>query len=435
MSSYILLRSNKESGPHTFADLKNQGLKPNDLIWVEGQSACWLNPGEIRELKPLVVSNEIKTVQQPVLALPVEDRSAEQSFQTKSVQEIQQDNFYQYQPVEKAIDIVVAPVEKKRVFVAMPSNGTMVHKKVEKLEHIPPPMEEPKYVPKKVTVISDFDDEVVTETKYAKPLDEIKELYVKNLMQRKKRSFRLKDLPNGVKQAAVFGGLLLCGVLIGLLLNKTSGKNSKLSQQVQQPSNIKPVSNQETSDLGIKNASNGNIQDPGNQNPTDAAGILDNNSQQTQTVVPNLRKKPLADKKNELTDVNGQSTTLNEEPAERNAINRNEPVETKETPIENISSLVSVNSNNYRVAAFGGVKDLQLTVKNDSKYILDNVVVELQYLKPSEQTLKTETIQFKSVPPNGTQTIAMPKSNRGIKVVYKITRIDSKAHAASLAGL
>src|SRR5262245_21577386 len=51
MPSYRLLRSNKESGPYSVNDLVTIGLKPYDLIWVDGRSAAWRYPSEVPELK------------------------------------------------------------------------------------------------------------------------------------------------------------------------------------------------------------------------------------------------------------------------------------------------------------------------------------------------------------------------------------------------
>ena len=51
MSSYLLLRNNKESGPFTIEEIQGMSLKAYDLIWVVGKSAAWRYPGEIQELK------------------------------------------------------------------------------------------------------------------------------------------------------------------------------------------------------------------------------------------------------------------------------------------------------------------------------------------------------------------------------------------------
>ena len=99
-----------------------------------------------------------------------------------------------------------------------------------------------------------------------------------------------------------------------------------------------------------------------------------------------------------------------------------------------LSRFVSVRSNEYKRVAFGGIRDLQLTVTNDSKYILDNVIVELQYIKPNELPLKTENVEFTSIAPNATSTIRVPDTNRGIKVMFRIIHIKSRQGDEVVAG-
>lgn len=123
---------------------------------------------------------------------------------------------------------------------------------------------------------------------------------------------------------------------------------------------------------------------------------------------------------------NNPSVEVNAVTGERNKTTRNDGNAAASSTKENISSLVSVKSNDYKRGAFGGIRDLQLTVSNNSNYILDNVIVELQYLKPSEQPLKTENISFNSVAPQGSMTIAIPPSKRGVKVAFRIVKIESK---------
>src|SRR4030095_9831627 len=50
MSSYLLLRDNKQTGPYTLDELITKGLKPYALIWIEGRSAGWRYPSEVPEL-------------------------------------------------------------------------------------------------------------------------------------------------------------------------------------------------------------------------------------------------------------------------------------------------------------------------------------------------------------------------------------------------
>ncbi len=92
-------------------------------------------------------------------------------------------------------------------------------------------------------------------------------------------------------------------------------------------------------------------------------------------------------------------------------------------------------SNDYKRVAFGGIRNLFITVTNNSKYEIENVIVELQYLKPSEELLRTENIKFRSIAPNGSSTIKVPDTNRGIKVEYKIIDFGNKQSGDSVADM
>lgn len=51
MNKYLLLRDNKQSGPYTVSEIIELGIKPYDLVWLEGKSAAWRYPSEVEELK------------------------------------------------------------------------------------------------------------------------------------------------------------------------------------------------------------------------------------------------------------------------------------------------------------------------------------------------------------------------------------------------
>src|SRR4026208_1817080 len=58
MDTYLLLRSNKQSGPYSLQQLVSFGLKPYDLVWVEGKSAAWRYPSEVDGLKTYAPATE-----------------------------------------------------------------------------------------------------------------------------------------------------------------------------------------------------------------------------------------------------------------------------------------------------------------------------------------------------------------------------------------
>ncbi len=51
MKTYLLLRSNKQSGPYSFDELLTLGLRAQDLLWAEGKSASWRYPSEMDEFR------------------------------------------------------------------------------------------------------------------------------------------------------------------------------------------------------------------------------------------------------------------------------------------------------------------------------------------------------------------------------------------------
>ncbi len=109
---YLLLRNNKQSGPHTLEELLKLSLKPLDLIWIEGKSFGWSYPSEINALKPFVT---------PPVETPGQPASGNQG--TPPV------NNQAYMPAEKQSD----PAPARKVYVSMPAtvNRTIETKKQE----------------------------------------------------------------------------------------------------------------------------------------------------------------------------------------------------------------------------------------------------------------------------------------------------------------
>jgi hypothetical protein len=106
---YLLLRSNKQSGPHTLEELVKLGLKPRDLIWIEGKSFGWSYPTEINALKPYVAA----VVETPVQQAP------EIKSENKAASQI---NHQAFMPAEKKPSSVTESEPTPKVYVSMPAN-------------------------------------------------------------------------------------------------------------------------------------------------------------------------------------------------------------------------------------------------------------------------------------------------------------------------
>src|SRR5919112_880789 len=99
MNKYLLLRDNKQSGPYSVTDLAKHGLKPYDLVWLEGKSAAWRYPSEIEELKPFA----------PVVEEQPFDRFYKKS-ETKTLESAAKDNT-RVQQSSSVYDQVQKPAE------------------------------------------------------------------------------------------------------------------------------------------------------------------------------------------------------------------------------------------------------------------------------------------------------------------------------------
>ena len=405
MTTYILLRNNKESGPHNLSGLKQIGLKPEDLVWVEGQSVCWLSPVDIIELKKIVSVPE------------------EQVFDTKAGNVFESTN--------QATGLIQqTTVEKKQVYASITAKG------------ITPKKADESVVPARSIVNAVNETSVagsttpVLQTNYSMPPGAIKEMYVKNPEGKKPGASQKRELFIHLKRAMTYAGLIVIGIVIGIvtviLIRNTGTKKTTVAQQETPRQEPKETRTEATSPEPAATTGNeevipapGDVQQP----------IIEKTQTEKKKITSSPARPLVPEKTGKTVDEISSDPDLNSKTGEKTSQSRNEGPDRKVVSAEEIFSRVSVKCNDYIVASFGGIRNLQLTVKNESKYVLDRVTVELQYLKPRDLLLRTEIIYFQSVAPEGTQTIAVKKSNRGVKVAFKITKIESKEIAISTVGL
>lgn len=462
MANYLLLRNNKESGPYSANDLMNLGLKAYDLLWIQGKSAAWRYPSEIDELKSFA---------------PVVEEQPFDRFYKKSEPDVQQNanqhsitlqESKELKPIvepkpiveQKQADPIVQPqyekyIPKKSVVVTMPGQKpTAVSRPVIKDEIAEPVTARP--------TITISENPAAAQIKYSQPLDEIKEMYVKTLHDRKKKFARKTFWMQNVKKATVVLLLVAIGLIAGFLLRPTKTRQvATVTPAEKQPASLPSNANAEST-VTVKDSisSSKTVAEPletmqATHQPT--GGYVNKAPENKITVdkqkpdnqllssqlnnTNNSRKAPVTGdsgtqsftngfvaEKSDTDPVTGERTRkMRSANSEVNANRLPASPDTKSvSSVGDISNLVSVKSNEYKRVAFGGIRDLQLTVVNDSRYILDNVTVELQYIKPNELPLRTENIEFTSIGPNATSTIRVPDTNRGIKVTFRITKIKKR---------
>jgi len=444
MNTYLLLRSNKQSGPYSLQQLVSLGLKPYDLVWLEGKSAAWRYPSEVEGLKDHAPATE----EQPYDRFYKKPEEKPQENKINKPAQPQQETYSL--PKE---EIYVLPVENKtvttskKVFVAMPENhvpkkqsqpvyakapafveekpAVIEEKKVESkplyTEHETLPKEP--VLPKQKEIINAYPvslkEEPTLNEKYSESLDDIKKRYTETYLSRKKKS---KWTSTHTSVLQVFGGAIVFCLIVVLVYKNFAGEDKPQSRTTMiQPDkrSINTVAPSNTSNLAppfipeAKTSSANKKQAKKEDKNIPAESLVTNSSQQ---------KIDEAIRENEIAAVEKKAVMLPKTAEEK-------PLETKpKTRPVNINKLVNVRANNYKQRAFGGVMNLELTVNNDSKFELDKVIVELQYLKPSEQPIKTETIVFSSIEANGSKTLKIPDYLRGIKVSYRVMDIESSQY-------
>lgn len=93
----------------------------------------------------------------------------------------------------------------------------------------------------------------------------------------------------------------------------------------------------------------------------------------------------------------------------------------------NWQQFIAVSTNDYRTGFLGGIKNLELIVRNQTEYPLDNVVVTVQYLRSNSEVFKTEQYTINEVPAKGTRAVEAAGSRKGMKVQLKLMSITSQA--------
>lgn len=389
-NTYILLRNNSESTPLSLEDLKRIGLLPSDLLWVECQSVCWQHPQEIPELKKLLTTDE-----QPV-NIPVTE-----------------DEFEKYTPPVNT-DTVTTTV-KNRVYVKLPSTPTstavekekvpIVTKQTDKSEKITTPKKKaaPEYAQYTMNDILLDQVETIPQSTNKTPTDKTELLE------------SLLYLPK--KKIALYGGLLAAGALMMLIIKGTGGNEKMKIPPVAVPAEM--VNTIPTAEPIEEPVTDSTIV-PESYAPQETLITETTTASATKSVSTAPQKKQQEDKR---TNPKNEPTPISTVPAVKNGAPAIENLEVKKVPVENIASQLHLKANEYTVAAFGGIRNLKMTLQNDSRYLLEKVSVEIRYLNPEGAVVKTETVDFNSVPPGEAATIAVKKTTRGVKLEYKISTI------------
>jgi len=477
MSTYLLLRDNKQSGPYSTEELIAKGLKPYDLVWLEGKSAAWRYPSEIPELKTHAATVE----EQP------HDRFYRKAHEPKATGK------------EEAVAALALAAEEAHhngesvpsasIHVTLPSS-------IENCQNKPLVLTDPPTPEEQAQQTAPHPENLEQAVKTALVIEKIAESAnrridsdagsIATLTQYYEQQYaeKAKELDITRKRSflmpAIIGiCLLLGGVVIGLAISTTVNKIDKgnleqvvqaITQRQQQQKKKKVVKAKTTETTTAKTPKSllststpntvvlppavlaarafhtkdtavtaSNIIKP--VTITNPPTIVQKDSINKVRPLTSIRKKdsahsvnnspvvvrneipatsPVIDKKE---DHLPPSPVIQEEPKETKEAEENKPTVTK----VQLQKQVSVNGSSFKTAVLGGISGLQLTVTNNSRYSLDEVVVEVKYFDPDKNVVKTQSVYFNEIPPGESKTIEAPRTNRGVSVEYSISNVHSKA--------
>ncbi|MBA2499295.1 MAG: DUF4339 domain-containing protein [Chitinophagaceae bacterium] len=445
MATYLLLRNNKESGPLSFDELVKMGIKPYDLVWVHGKSAAWRYPSEIPELIPYapVVEEQPydRFYQKSRETDPQKDESKPDRIIKASSNEpvipktnVVPDNFHSLQENERVN-------RETKVFVSLPDKKQVSrpdHKIHDQSTSLPNYSAERNPGIQKQTVhdlpeINRTSEKVPEgrpvelEEKFSQPLDDIKEMYVQTLNQRKKRNARKHFFTNTLKIAAAIVVVLAIGMMIGMYFNQDATNPNMVSKKVNDENT--------SSELNTAGFIPSSSQDDGNpeiESFPEKENFIDYPQQEVerQKQISDIKSNPPSSQDEQITysgvAIDPQNNERKRVIRDDNTVAEEPKSYTKKTSIENIWDDVSISTSDFKTGPFGGIKDLQITLANKSSYPLDKVEIEVKYIGMEKQVVKTQKMVFNDVVAGGQVHADVPRTGRGMEVDVSIKKINVK---------
>jgi hypothetical protein len=466
---YLLLRSNKQTGPYSLEELVQLNLKPFDLVWAEGRSAAWQYPSEIPALKPYVPETpQVAVPFQPIATAAMEEKILPEQNPISQNTEIPKRVFVSVPKFNSATNVQNSFTEPKTY---KPEEQTSFEKKEEmrtSTSYSQPGYHQQKPVEKEVT-----------HTNYSRTLNDVEEDYtnwVYKQKTKKKASVNPKDLVLAALIVTVIGGgyyvMSKPSVANSVLpSNKTaiqtapqqtenaSGEskqngtltpNQKLVARTNK-SQIRQVKNNKTKNpfSVSKNQTTSTVPPVQNSIPVGktTTNIPTNNNdvaskepevkQESKTNAPTEKKKKLGDvikgifSKKEKTDQAKNDPVILEDPKpaeNRQATRRDNNDNTSGSGQDNTAALadqIDISSNapdNWMM----GVKNLKVTLRNRSNTGIQTASVTVNYYDESNELLDRKTIYFNNVAPKSKATVTAPDHKFADHVDFKLVSVSAK---------
>lgn len=414
MSTYLLLRNNKQTGPFTLDELKKMSLKAYDLVWVEGKSAAWRYPGEIPEFisfAPAVPEQPfdrfykktkpgtVLTEEKPVIGSPGEAKAAGEmkavaKTDTVSVRTDPTSNTVVDSREESSHTPAPNPNRESRdsVYINLPG----LEKK--------PPGNAP-VIPSHEPIDLDW--------------DEPRESPMVKIPSSKRKPGR---------KALVIGSVVvffIAGMLTGFYISNRRNFYSTYGDAPRQETvRVKSPELTQSSFDG-----SGSLPDIKKDKIPESKkeSILPEQENQLNS----RSKKKLNTAEQERSDSALAAALAAAEHRATDSAQKKQEAEMKRKALEaRISAhpeeYLLITTGNFKTGLLGGISETPVTLTNRSGVKMDLVVVAIDYILHNKKIFKTENLSFHDIAPGETATVTAPKSSRGVNITYRLTVANSQ---------
>src|SRR5579863_305296 len=386
MSSYLLLRDNKESGPFTMDEVKSMTLKSYDLIWVVGKSAAWRYPGEIPELRPFAPALPEQGADLFLKKINTENPGSDSS-NTKNPDS---------HSSQKSIINGQHTTAGHFVYINLPAEKKSVNQQEDLIKE------------ESGLIASD-----ASKSEY-----DFSEIYKKQPSAAVRYSGKILWVSTII---LLFGA----GVMTGLFI---SDRRKFFSSDENHPQN-NPVLQEVAYKDKKDNAAGAGSNNPGVQNDE----IRPVNPDSVRKTVGMTKKQNNGSVKKVITMNALNKDSLAAEQALLAAIRVKDSLKqdaSRKLEIlyqsikANPEKYLNLSTGRYSTGLFGGISSFPVTVTNNSPVKIEMVEVIIQYVQNNDKVFKTETLTFNDLEPGEALTIKAPKSTRGTKITSQIQAVN-----------
>lgn len=92
----------------------------------------------------------------------------------------------------------------------------------------------------------------------------------------------------------------------------------------------------------------------------------------------------------------------------------------------NWKQYITLHTGDYKTGFLGGIRNLEITLRNQTEYPLDNAVVMVEYLRGNGSVFKSEPYTIHNIKEKGSQTIQASNSRKGSKVNIRLVSVTSQ---------